>query len=202
MSGWVKLRRDLAEEEIWTEEKPFTRGQALVDLLMRVTFRTHTSGGRRYRAGCVYTSTLALAERWGWSRYQVMRFLARMEKEKRLKVKANRQEGCEILVVGWNPAEEVRTGKPSVKPTQTDGDRTTRTTNRTYIPTVEPIKTEDSRTTKRPLQNTQVPVREEPERSITGGRLGVSPEGEPPRPVEEDPLDAMIAQWEASRCTN
>ena len=39
MSGWVKLRRDLAEEEIWTEEKPFTRGQALVDLLMRVTFR-------------------------------------------------------------------------------------------------------------------------------------------------------------------
>ena len=202
MSGWVKLRRDLAEEEIWTEEKPFTRGQALVDLLMRVTFRTHTSGGRRYRAGCVYTSTLALAERWGWSRYQVMRFLARMEKEKRLKVKANRQEGCEILVVGWNPAEEVRTWKPSVKPTQTDGDRTTRTTNRTYIPTVEPIKTEDSRTTKRPLQNTQVPVREEPERSITGGRLGVSPEGEPPRPEEEDPLDAMIAQWEASRCTN
>ena len=202
MSGWVKLRRDLAEEEIWTEEKPFTRGQALVDLLMRVTFRTHTSGGRRYRAGCVYTSMLELSERWGWSRARVRWFFKQMEAEKRLKVKTSRMEGCEIFVVGWNPAEEVRTWKHTVKPKETGSQQPTQPTEQPTIPTVEPRKTDIQQPSKQPLQNTQVPVREEPERSITGGRLGVSPEGEPPRPVEEDPLDAMIAQWEASRCTN
>jgi hypothetical protein len=201
VNGWVKLRRDLAEEEIW-KSGGFDAGKALVDLLMRVTFRSHISDGKRFRAGCVYTSTGTLAERWGWSYDKVRWFLKKMEAEKRLKVKQWPEgPGVEIYVIGWNPGEEQH-HKPTVKPRKTEAQHQEHQGSHQHFSTVEPSKTDIEHQGLHHLHNTQVPVREEPERSITGGRLGVSPEGEPPRPVEEDPLDAMIAQWEASRCTN
>ena len=206
--GWVKLRRELAEDPIWTDEKPFTRGQALVDLLMQVTYKTHTTGGKRYRAGCVYTTTLILAERWGWTRSKVRWFLKQMEAEKKLKVQMDRLSGCEIFVVGWNPGEP-QPRKHTVKSAQTGIQQPTRPTEQPRIPAVESAKSGNQQPTKQPYHNTVgspqgIPTVEGRDDGVTGGRLGISPEGEPPRPGEnEDWLSGALGEvLEAIGCTN
>lgn len=76
--GWIKAWRKLATNKLWLE-KPFSKGQAWIDLLMFATQSTHTSvrNGVQvvYEAGCVYESVMGLANRWGWSRPRVYRFL-------------------------------------------------------------------------------------------------------------------------------
>lgn len=76
--GYIKLNRQILENWIW-QEKPFSRGQAWIDLLLLANYK---DGKEMYRGklldrrrGCVYCSTLWLADRWGWSRGKVRRFL-------------------------------------------------------------------------------------------------------------------------------
>lgn len=68
--GWIKLHRQIADNELWND-KPFAKGQAWIDLLLMAN---HEDNGQ-YKAGCVYTSYEILAKRWGWSRNKVRRFL-------------------------------------------------------------------------------------------------------------------------------
>lgn len=80
--GWIKLHRKLATNDIWLE-KPFSKGQAWIDLLMFATQTTHKSVRKNsnvtYKAGYVYESISYLADRWGWSRSKVYRFYSVLE---------------------------------------------------------------------------------------------------------------------------
>ena len=76
--GWIKLDRKLLENDFWTE-KPFSRGQAWVDLLLLANHedKTFISGNMQIdgKRGCVYRSKKWLAERWGWSPKKVTAYL-------------------------------------------------------------------------------------------------------------------------------
>lgn len=82
--GWIKAWRKLATNKLWLE-KPFSKGQAWIDLLMFATQNTHTSirNGVHvvYEAGYVYESVMGLADRWGWSRPRVYRFLDELKND-------------------------------------------------------------------------------------------------------------------------
>lgn len=83
--GWIKLDRSIENNWLW-EAKPFSPGQAWIDLLMMAA---HSTGPRQWKGsfltqhrGEVFTSMVALADRWGWSYKKVWRFIRALEWDK------------------------------------------------------------------------------------------------------------------------
>ena len=87
MNGWIKIHRRLSDNPIWTCE-PFTRGQAWIDLLMLANYEDSFFYVRNIKVdvkrGQVAWSEPKLAERWGWSRTKLRKFLKDLEKEQQL----------------------------------------------------------------------------------------------------------------------
>ena len=85
MNGYIKLHRSLMDNPLWTE-KPFSRGQAWVDLLMMANWEdSKIIDGNNVvtvHRGEVARSQMWLADRWGWSRKKVSAFLHLLELEK------------------------------------------------------------------------------------------------------------------------
>lgn len=84
MSGWIKIHRQLAENDLWTCE-PFSRGQAWVDMILLANHKPNFFYKRGVKVsvdrGQLAWSELALSERWRWSRNKVRKFLKDLEKE-------------------------------------------------------------------------------------------------------------------------
>lgn len=83
--GYIKLYRQLAENPLW-KEKPFTRGQAWVDLLMKANYKDVKAMIKgqivTVKRGQLLRGEDNLAEDWGWSRSKVRRFLSKLEAER------------------------------------------------------------------------------------------------------------------------
>lgn len=82
MEGWIKLHRRIVDNPIWTKE-PFTKGQAWVDILILASHKKTQFDVRGIEVG-VERGQMAwgeskLAERWGWSRTKLRRFLRWLE---------------------------------------------------------------------------------------------------------------------------
>ena len=75
--GWIKLYRNIQKNPMW-QEKPYSRGQAWVDLIL--TANSHAGIIRRrgirinVRRGEIGYSLRELGDRWGWSLGKVQRF--------------------------------------------------------------------------------------------------------------------------------
>lgn len=107
MNGWIKLHRSLADHVLWSE-KPFTRGQAWVDLLLLASHEDHTFflGGSAIDVaeGEIVTSVQRLADRWGWSRKKVRLFLDNLQKGQMLEQKRaieGAKKGTILFLVNW-----------------------------------------------------------------------------------------------------
>lgn len=76
--GYIKLYRDIREHWLWSI-KPFSKGQAWIDLLMMVNHEdkkiVFDSNVIVCKRGMTITSLRKLADRWGWSSGKVDRFL-------------------------------------------------------------------------------------------------------------------------------
>lgn len=74
---WIRLYRKLRKNPIW-KKKPFTKGQAWVDLLLRANYiESKLMVGNqiiKILPGQIFTSEKHLAEDWGWSRQKVRHF--------------------------------------------------------------------------------------------------------------------------------
>lgn len=88
MEGWVKIYRQISDNPLWTCEK-FTRGQAWIDLIL---LANHTESYFYKRGvkinikrGQIGWSSVALSDRWKWSRSKVNKFLNDLEKEQQIK---------------------------------------------------------------------------------------------------------------------
>ena len=85
--GWITLHRSLLDNFLW-EDKPFTKGQAWVDLLLnanredkKIMFDGSVVEVKR---GEKITSIRQLSERWGWSTTKTKKFLNVLQSEKML----------------------------------------------------------------------------------------------------------------------
>ena len=82
--GWISIHRKLQCHWVW-EDKPFSRGQAWIDLLMLANHEDSKFllGNQLVEAkrGEVITSELKLMARWGWSNTKVRSFLNLLEKD-------------------------------------------------------------------------------------------------------------------------
>ena len=122
--SYIKIDRGLKNNALWLMEKPFTKGQAWVDLLILTQgvekSREHRGKKQTVKSGNVYTSIYFLADRWGWSRTKVYRFLSKLMIDEM------------IVVQGWKIDD---TTKRTVHRTvfDTKGDTKGDTTNDTTI---------------------------------------------------------------------
>lgn len=88
--GWIALDRKLLDHYLW-ECKPFSKGQAWVDLLLLANHKDHKTPYKgkviTCRRGEVNRSITWLASRWGWSRSKVRDYLRLLESDKMVALK-------------------------------------------------------------------------------------------------------------------
>ncbi len=101
--GWVKLDRNLLEHPLW-KDKPFSKGQAWIDILLNVHWKNSTDrvGGKKKRskAGQCWTTLGALSARWGWPKESVRRFLHRLECDGSVSLYVT-ADGTRLTVGNW-----------------------------------------------------------------------------------------------------
>ena len=90
--GFIALYRELSDHWLW-DDKPFSRGQAWIDLLLtvnhadkKIMFNGELTTIKR---GQTITSIRQLCDRWGWSNNKVTRFLKILESEQMLTRKSD-----------------------------------------------------------------------------------------------------------------
>ena len=97
MEGWIKLHRQIEENDIWHSER-FTQGQAWVDLLLLATHKEQTVflKGVEFRLlpGQLCWSQVSLADRWRWNRKTVKKFLLTLKKSEMLDIET--KKGADI----------------------------------------------------------------------------------------------------------
>jgi DNA replication protein DnaD len=82
LDGWVSLHRRIKEGWLW-KDKPFTKGQAWIDLFLEANHARGTVPvGNQIvvvERGQVFWSIEDMANSWGWSRTKVSNFLKMLE---------------------------------------------------------------------------------------------------------------------------
>ena len=93
--SYIYLDRKIQDHWLWSE-KPFDKARAWIDLLMLADYcakdTLHKGKIVKRKRGEVHVSLLWLAERWGWSRDKVRRFMRLLESDKMIHLNATRNE--------------------------------------------------------------------------------------------------------------
>ena len=141
--GWVKLHRKLMDNDLW-KEKPFSRGQAWVDLIMLANHKDKEflfdSTYLPIHKGEFITSKRKLGIRWGWSNSKVDKFLNELEKVEMLVVKSDTKKSTLKIAnyeqyQGFDSILEVE--KTTVKATQKRQSGVTQATQKRTINNVK-----------------------------------------------------------------
>jgi hypothetical protein len=113
--GYIKLYRNILKNPVWEVDKPFTKGQAWVDLLLitnyysnLITLKNGTVAEIK-RGQCGY-SKKGLADRWGWSIGKVTRYLKLLSDLKMIRQK-NTQNHTIITVLNYSKYQDETTNK-------------------------------------------------------------------------------------------
>jgi len=88
-NGWIKLYRQICDNEFLWEDKPFSRGQAWIDLVLTAQrdesfFYRQKITVERGQQIIVYNE---LAERWGWNKTRAYRFIISLQELKMVTLK-------------------------------------------------------------------------------------------------------------------
>jgi DNA-binding transcriptional regulator YhcF (GntR family) len=102
--GSIELYRKIQDNPFW-RKKPFSPGQAMVDLLLRATRKPYDKlvGLKiiHLEPGQLFTSYRNLAKDWGWTMKKVRRFLDSLEKENFLE-RTGTEMGTRFTIVNWH----------------------------------------------------------------------------------------------------
>jgi hypothetical protein len=113
MQGWIKLHRQITENEFWYAER-FTKAQAWIDLLLLATHTERTVFIRgieiSLRAGELCYSQKSLAQRWKWNVKTVSAFLSMLSQRKMLETRTDNVTTV-ISITNWKHYQ--KTGEQS-----------------------------------------------------------------------------------------
>ena len=103
-SGWIKLHRKILDCFIW-QDKPYDKARAWIDLLLIAMHHDKKmlidDEVVVIQRGSFMTSIVKLADRWGWSRNKVVRYLDMLESEHMLNTKRT-PKGTLITIVKYD----------------------------------------------------------------------------------------------------
>lgn len=133
--GWISVHRKITENWIW-EEKPFSKGQAWIDLLLMVNHqdnKTLIDGNLVIvNRGSRITSLRKLSEKWGWSRTKTKKFLELLEKDEMITFKSDSKKTV-YTIVNYNDYQDTSNNKNDtevpVKDHRSDSEVTLKDTN-------------------------------------------------------------------------
>ena len=169
--SYIKLDRGLKKNSLWLE-KPFSKGQAWVDLLLLAQGidkdKEYRGKVQNMKSGVVYTSILYLSDRWGWYRSKVYRFLetlidlgmveiqgwTRNDTTKRTQnsTRNSTTNGTIIRIVNWASYQDGSTNNSTNN--RTPNSTTKRTRNDTHnIKHTENVHTEKANRKKKSLRS-------------------------------------------------
>jgi len=103
--GWIKVWRKLRDNWVW-RKKPYSAGQAWLDLLLRCNFSERAIPNRgnvgpaTLKPGEAIVSLRRLLNDWGWSQNRVIRFLKALENESMIK-RVNEGTFTRVKVLNW-----------------------------------------------------------------------------------------------------
>ena len=126
--GWVRVYENLSGHWLW-EDKPFAKGQAWIDLLLDAEWRD----GRQIRLGREIivlkrgqqSVTLRdLADRWGWSKDKVSRFLKLLEEQGMISAEKT-QAGQVLTIENYEKYQNDTRGERDTSETQVRHERDT-----------------------------------------------------------------------------
>lgn len=115
--GYIYLERKIRDHWLW-DDKPFSMAQAWIDLILSANHENKDivwNGTKlTIRRGQLMTSIAKLAERWGWNRKKVRRFLNALEMDNSLDVKVT-THGTTVTLVNYSDYQNKRTTKGTTK---------------------------------------------------------------------------------------
>ncbi|CUP06529.1 phage protein [Clostridium baratii] len=126
MAGWQKVYRDITKHWLW-EDKPFSRGQAFIDLLLMVNHQDKKilfNGDLiEVKRGSRITSLRQLGESWGWSRTKVKKFLEQLEKDGMITVKSDSKKTV-VNIENYSVYQDSKNSDVTVKSHENDSGMT------------------------------------------------------------------------------
>ena len=126
--AFIYLDRDIANHPLWTD-RPFARGQAWVDLILLARFAPSQAYIRGMRIdlerGELAMSQELLAERWGWSRGKVARFLDDMQSNSEIERRQYNRIDI-ISVCNYNQYQSKQATDNTTDSQRTGGERAAR----------------------------------------------------------------------------
>lgn len=125
-TGWIKLHRKITDHWLW-EDKPFARGQAMIDLLILAGYNDQSKyidgNLETVERGSVVTSIRRLCDRWGWSNSKVVKFLKTLENDSIIHVKSDTKKTV-ITIVNYSVYQGFVDEKTTQKRHQNDAEAT------------------------------------------------------------------------------
>jgi hypothetical protein len=130
--GYILLRSKIQDHWLWSD-KPFSKGQAWVDLLLMARWKDEPDYVNvkdtlvTVNRGQLIRSKKTLAERWGWSTKKVTNFLQILKKENQIKTCSDNKTTY-ISIVNYNDYQSQETqrktrGKPKENQKKTEEER-------------------------------------------------------------------------------
>ena len=108
--GWICLHRQIKECDLLWDDKPFSRGQAWIDLLLMANHETKKmyfdSNLVEVQRGQRITSIRKLCEAWGWSNSKVTHFLNVLENEQMIVRKSDTKKTL-ITIVNYGKYNDI-----------------------------------------------------------------------------------------------
>lgn len=147
--GWICLHRKIMCNKVVGARKPYSRLEAWIDLIAEAAYEDHRMflQGRvvEIRRGEVPNSERTMAEKWGWTKSAVHRFILCLKTESMADQRTD--HGIQLLVItkyeeyqnATDENEPRENEKPNRKRT-TDGPTITRETRETKKQTTNPLK--------------------------------------------------------------
>ena len=125
-NGYILLHKRIMDLECWVwNDKPFSRGQAWIYLLLNANFKDETKNIKgqvvTIKRGQVLRAEDTLAKDWGWSRGKVRRFLKSIEKDGMCSINGT-SYGTVISIENF---EQYQNARPSNDTTDGTSDGTT-----------------------------------------------------------------------------
>lgn len=146
--GWIPLYRQIQEHWLW-EDKPFSSGQAWIDLLMLANHaEKKVLIGKELVTvppGSLISSEPKLAERWGWSRTKVRKFLTLLQEDKML-VKETDNKKTTLTLVNYEVYGFLETAEEQQKNIKRTAEEQQKNTNNNVnnINNIKNIKKKDT----------------------------------------------------------
>ena len=129
--GWISLSRKIQESWVW-EDKPFTKGQAWIDLLLSVNHeeKKFLLGNEIVicERGSMITSVRKLSERWDWSNTKTVNFLKLLENDGMIEQKKDTKKTV-LTIVKYSDYQTSTSTKKTLKRHESDTLTTRERTN-------------------------------------------------------------------------